>query len=110
MFQPHTGTIAVLMLLANLYLLCWDYERLRPALFPRAAALALHHPGDLERSRLGARRFVWVAAIGVALLGLGATVLTVTGPLQSFHAPLTLLFAGFSVPVVAFGLWSIRHA
>ena len=40
----NTGTIAVLMLLANLYLLCWDYGRLRPVLFPRAAALAPHDP------------------------------------------------------------------
>lgn len=41
-----TGTpvIAGGMLLANAFLICWDWHRLKPILFPRAAQLAVEEP------------------------------------------------------------------
>ena len=105
-----TGSITILMMLANLYLLCWDYDRLRQTMFPRAPALAPDHRAVLEVIVPAARRWVWVAAAGVAVVGLGGTVLTVTGPLQPFHTSLTLLITGLSVPTAALGLWSVERA
>lgn len=106
----NTAIITNLMVLANLYLLCWDHDRLRGMLFPRANALPADHRAVLNAAGPSAQRFVWAAASGVAIVGLVGTVLTVTGPLQPFHARLTLLFAGLSVPVAVIGLWSVRRA
>lgn len=106
----NTAVITNLMVLANLYLLYWDYDRLRAVMFPRAEALPANHRAGLVAAVPSACRLVWAAAAEVAGVGLVGTVLTVTSPLQPFHATLTLLFAGLSVPVAALGLWSVRRA
>lgn len=100
-----TGTpvITGLMLLASLFLLCWDYHRLAPMLWGSAAAYAVPRAPvfpRIERSGyavgaagalamlfftrgLGAPGVMRLLAIGGAVLALGGALLVVVGWVQA---------------------------
>jgi hypothetical protein len=96
-----TWVITGLMLLANLYLLCWDWPRLRGIFLPPAASAPA---GPASRSRwLEIPVWAGLAAIGwgaLAAIGLGST-------------PRTLGAAGFALAAAggaALGALTVWHA
>ncbi len=89
MALPFQGTPLITwpMLLAALYLICWDYNRLKPLLWPRSHSPAEH--------RFDRREYLW-QALGLCVAGCaGFTVLTYArfGSLHQLGAPGLLVVA-----------------
>ncbi|HEU4327215.1 MAG TPA: hypothetical protein VFS21_29005 [Roseiflexaceae bacterium] len=101
---PFGGTPLITwpMLLAALYLLCWDYDRSKPLIWPR-------RPGT-EDHRFGQREYLW-QAIGLGVAGCAGFAALTWARFGDLHqlSVLGLLFVGFAGACFGLGVaWHLR--
>jgi hypothetical protein len=98
-----TAAITGAMLLANLYLLCWDYDRWRGVL-PGGAELG---PGAARGVKAEPLAVVTLALAGAAALGLFGVTRLAIAPLPGWRHefPLPLVLVGAGAALGVFAVW-----
>lgn len=106
-----TWLVTALMVLANLWLLTWDYDRLRPLLFPDGSPLPSSH-----RRRTGLTGYfpgtsgtLFRAAIGAAIAGGLTLMLPTRGLLPGGIGLWGLALGSLAVPLGLAALWAARR-